>query len=287
MQVHCLRIDRGAVEDSVGLGDVAARVRLVFLSRAGRVALPGPHATVWVAVRGQARLQAREGRFDLAPGDWIALDHDARPTVVAGRRALVLGLVLPVNAQALEVPGLSPLHPGRGRLDAALLRRMLRLWRMGAREEGAGVAPLFDAFAAVQAPLDALVARCPGRSMRRKRQVFARMQRARLHLDGHAGLPVRLAQLAELCSFSIWHFTKTFQALYGEGPREAIAHARLQQASELLARTTLPVGAVGAACGFENPCSFSRAFRAHYGTTASRYRASRRGGTAWCEAAAG
>ena len=287
MQVHCLRIDRGAVEDSVGLGDVAARVRLVFLSRAGRVALPGPHATVWVAVRGPARLQAREGRFDLAPGDWIALDHDARPTVVAGRRALVLGLVLPVNAQALEVPGLPPLHPGRGRLDAALLRRMLRLWRMGARDEGAGVAPLFDAFAAVQAPLDALVARCPGRSMRRKRQVFARMQRARLHLDGHAGLPVRLAQLAELCSFSIWHFTKTFQALYGEGPREAIAHARLQQASELLARTTLPVGAVGAACGFENPCSFSRAFRAHYGTTASRYRASRRGGAAWCEAAAG
>ena len=52
MQVHCLRIDRGAVEDSVGLGDVAARVRLAFLSRAGRIALPGPHATVWVAIRG-------------------------------------------------------------------------------------------------------------------------------------------------------------------------------------------------------------------------------------------
>jgi AraC family transcriptional regulator len=287
MQVHCLRIDRGAVEDSVGLGDVAARVRLAFLSRAGRIALAGPHATVWVAVRGGVRLQAREGRFDLAPGDWIALDHDARPTLVAGRRALVIGFVLPVNAPALELPGLPPLHPGRGRLDARSLRRALRLWREAATEGDAGLARLVSFLAAVQAPLEALVERCPGRSLRRKRQVFARMQRARLHLDGHAGLPVRLAQLAELCNFSIWHFTKTFQALYGEGPREAIANARLQQASELLARTSLPVGAVGAACGFENPCSFSRAFRAHYGTTASRYRASRRGGDVWCEAAAG
>lgn len=287
MQVHCLRIDRGAVEDSVGLGDVAARVRLAFLSRAGRIALAGSHATVWVAVRGEARLQSREGRFDLKPGDWIALDHDARPTLVASRRALLLGLVLPVNAHALELPGLPPLHPGRGRLEPPALRRMLRLWREAAAEGDTGLARLVGSLAAVQAPLEALVERCPGRSMRRKRQVFARMQRARLHLDGHAGMPVRLAELANLCSFSIWHFTKTFQALYGEGPREAIAHARLQQASELLARTTLPVGAVGAACGFENPCSFSRAFRAHYGTTASRYRASRRGGGVWCEAVAG
>jgi AraC family transcriptional regulator len=287
MQVHCLRIDRGAVEDSVGLGDVAARVRLAFLSRAGRVALAGPQATVWVAVRGGVRLQAREGRFDLSPGDWIALDHDARPTLVAGRRALVLGLVLPVNATGLELPGLPPLHPGRGRLDTTGLRDALRLWREAAAKGDAGLGRLVGFLASVQAPLEALVPRCPGRSLRRKRQVFARMQRARLHLDGHAGLPVRLAQLAELCNFSIWHFTKTFQALYGEGPREAIAHARLQQASELLTRTTLPVGAVGAACGFENPCSFSRAFRAHYGTTASRYRASRRGAGVWCEAAAG
>jgi AraC family transcriptional regulator len=287
MQVHCLRIDRGAVEDSVGLGDVAARVRLPFLSRAGRTAVAGPHPTVWLVVRGGARVQAREGRFDLLPGDWIALDHDARPTLVAGRRALVLGLVLPVNAHALELPGLPPLHPGRGRLDGADLRRALRLWREATEPGDIGLARLVGFLADVQAPLEALVGRCPGRSLRRKRQVFARMQRARLHLDGHAGTAVRLAELASLCSFSIWHFTKTFQALYGEGPREAIAHARLQQASELLMRTSLPVGAVGAACGFENPCSFSRAFRAHYGTTASHYRAARRGGGVWFEAAAG
>ncbi|HSR65216.1 MAG TPA: AraC family transcriptional regulator, partial [Xanthomonadaceae bacterium] len=137
----------------------------------------------------------------------------------------------------------------------------------------AGLPALLAFVAAMQAPCEALVARCPGRSPRRKRQLFARLQRARLHLDGHAGEAVRLAELAALCNVSIWHFTKTFHAVYGEGPREAIARLRLEQASALLQATRLPVGEVGAACGFENPCSFSRAFRAHYGTTASRWRA--------------
>jgi AraC family transcriptional regulator len=98
------------------------------------------------------------------------------------------------------------------------------------------------------------------------------MQRARLYLDGNLGHPVRLAELAQLCNFSVWYFTKTFHALYQEGPREAIARTRLRQASELLEQTSLSVGEVGAACGFENNCSFSRAFRAHYGKPPSLYR---------------
>jgi AraC-like DNA-binding protein len=68
------------------------------------------------------------------------------------------------------------------------------------------------------------------------------------------------------------HAHPHFHAIYGEGPRETLSRTRLHQASMLLENTTLSVGEVGAACGFENPCSFARAFRAHYGTTASGYR---------------
>jgi len=68
------------------------------------------------------------------------------------------------------------------------------------------------------------------------------------------------------------HAPPHFHAIYGEGPRETLSRTRLHQASMLLENTTLSVGEVGAACGFENPCSFARAFRAHYGTTASGYR---------------
>lgn len=273
--LQCLRVDRGAVEEGVGQADAVPRARLAFLARGARLAVGAPQAGFWLVVRGSARVASREGRFLLRAGEWIAFERDAVPALAADRRALVLGLLLPV------APGPEPgaFHPGRGRLARAHLREALRLWRAlaGGQSPAAGeLAALLAFIGAVQAPLEALAGRCPGRSLRRKRQLFARLQRARLHLDGHAGQPVRLAELAGLCNISIWHFTKTFHAVYGEGPRELIARLRLEQASALLEATSLPVGEVGAACGFENPCSFSRAFRAHYGTTASRYRAARR-----------
>lgn len=277
--LQCLRVDRGATEEGVGQADAVSCARLAFLARGGRLTVGAPQATFWLVVRGSARLQGREGRFLLRAGEWIAFERDAEPALVAERRGLVLGLLLPV------APGPEPgaFHPGRGRLPRATLRDALRLWRAlaGGHAPAGGELPALLAFIdAVQAPAEALVARCPGRSPRRKRQLFARLQRARLHLDGHAGQPVRLAELAALCNVSIWHFTKTFHAVYGEGPREAIARLRLEQASAMLEATSLPVAEVGAACGFENPCSFSRAFRAHYGTTASRYRAALQGSRA-------
>jgi AraC family transcriptional regulator len=163
------------------------------------------------------------------------------------------------------------------RLALQLGRRSAAAAEVPGADAQATVRGIVHFLASLQSGLDDYVERCPGRSLRRKRQVFARMQRARLYLDGNLGHPVRLADLAQLCNFSVWYFTKTFHALYEEGPREAISRTRLRQASELLEQTSLSVSEVGAACGFENPCSFARAFRAHYGTTASGYRARRRG----------
>ena len=277
--LHCLRVDRGAVEEGVGRADPQPHARLAFLARGARLSVGAPQATFWLVLRGSARMHGREGGFLLRAGEWIAFGREAVPALAADRGALVLGLLLPV-APGPE-PG--PFHLGRGRLARGALRDALRLWRAlagGHSPAAAALAALLAFIGAAQAPFEALVGRCPGRSPRRKRQLFARLQRARLHLDGHAGQPVRLAELAALCNISIWHFTKTFHAVYGEGPREAIARLRLEQASALLEATRLPVGEVGAACGFENPCSFSRAFRARYGTTASRWRAAHQGSRA-------
>ena len=108
--------------------------------------------------------------------------------------------------------------------------------------------------------------------MRRKSQVFDRMQRARLFLEGNVDRNVRLAELAELSNVSTWYFTKIFHALYGEGPQAMAARLRLGHAAQLLSETTLSVSEIGAVCGFENNCSFSRAFRERYGTPPSLYR---------------
>ncbi|HVI25226.1 MAG TPA: helix-turn-helix transcriptional regulator [Xanthomonadaceae bacterium] len=284
MQLHTLWADRGEALDHIGQDDPVPRARLAAVSRSASLGVADGHGAFWLVLRGSAQLECREGRFRLQAGDWIAVDRDSRPTLLGGRRTLVLALLLPAaGASALEQPDLPALHPGRGRLNRRQMRLALQLWRRHAsvarahsgEDVGGSLRTIVHFLASLQAGLDHFVDRCPGRSLRRKRQVFARMQRARLYLDGNLGHPVRLAELAQLCNFSVWYFTKTFHALYEEGPREAIARTRLRQASELLEQTSLSVGEVGAACGFENPCSFARAFRAHYGTTASGYRAKR------------
>lgn len=285
MELQTLWLDRAAIQDKLGQEGRAGCYHVAAVSRSASLGLADNQSSFWYVLRGDAQLSCREGNFPLQAGEWIAVDRDSRPTLLAGRRSLVVVLVMPAG-QAFEQADLPPIHPGRGRTEKQDLRTAFRLWRgTGCFEPGPHAAtPDMDAavrrvlhfVSSLQAGLHRMVDRCPGRSLRRKRQVFARMQRAKLYLDANAGHQVRLAELAGLCNFSVWYFTKTFHALYEEGPRQTMSHIRLEQALDLLERTNMSVSEVGAACGFESPCSFARAFRAHYGTTASGYRSSRR-----------
>lgn len=289
MELQTLWLDRAEIQDKLGQDAQSGRYHLAAISRSASLGLADNQPSFWLVLRGDAQLSCREGTFALQAGDWIAVDRDSRPTLLSGRRTLAIALVMPTG-HAFEQSDLPSIHPGRGHADARSLRMALRLWRnigcfgpdrrMASVDTDAAVRRILHFLSSLQDDLHRMVDRCPGRSLRRKRQVFARMQRARLYLDGNAGHQVRLAELAGLCNFSVWYFTKTFHALYEEGPRQTMSHVRLQQASELLERTSLSVGEVGAACGFESPCSFARAFRAHYGTTASDYRMVRRAGKA-------
>jgi AraC family transcriptional regulator len=287
MQLQSIWVDRGETQDKVGHDDPSDSFRIGVISRSASLGAADNQGSFWLMLRGNAQFDCREGRFRLHAGEWVALDRESRPTLLADRHALALVLLLPSSgSSALEQRDLPAIYPGRGRITARNMRLALNLWRRAgafatipaehpADTEGT-LRHLLHFLSSLQVDLTSFVDRCPGRSLRRKRQVFARMQRARLYLDGNLGRLIRLSELAQLCNFSVWYFTKTFHALYQEGPREMISRTRLQQASDLLKDTSLSVGEVGAACGFENACSFARAFRAHYGTTASGYRKSMR-----------
>jgi AraC family transcriptional regulator len=285
MQLKSIWVDRGEAQDKPGQDDPSCWI-IAAISRSASLGV-GDQGSFWLVLRGGAQMDGREGHLLLKAGDWIALDRDSRPTLLAGRRSLALGFLLPPGGiSALDHAGLPTLYPGRGTISRRNMRLALHLWRRASgqlpKSQAADAADRADPAATIrcvmhflsslQEDLLPLVERCPGRSQWRKRQVFARMQRARLHLDGHLNRTVTLSELAQLSNFSVWYFTKTFHAIYAEGPREMLSRTRLRQASVLLEKTTLSVGEVGAACGFENPCSFARAFRAHYGTTASGYR---------------
>ena len=219
----------------------------------------GGHAAVaWLVIRGTVHIRACEGEFLLSAGDWIVLGSESKPQALAGSRSVLLAAGLAHESRAR-------LLPGRGRMAHGERRQALRSWRGG----GPGVMGFLEG---LQHELVAGTDRCPGHSQRRRRQVLMRMQRARLCMEGQAedGLPI--AEMARRVNFSPWYFSKVFHALYGMRPRQYAAAMRLERASRLLATTALPVIEVSAACGFENPCSFARAFRARFGMTASEHR---------------
>ena len=250
----------------------------VAVSRLGGAQAGSELFTLWVQLRGASWVEAKEGRFRLRRGQWIALERDSKPLVQSDRYGLCIGVVL--NSEDMKAMARfadTPLYAGRGRLGKRDALTLLRLWR-AASERGAEATdahvlrPLLLHFAAIQQHLDGYVQRCPGRSRTRKRQVFGRLQRARLYLEGNCDRVVRISELAELTSFSSWYFSRTFYGLYDESPQAAAARMRLEHAADLLRSTSMMVGEVAAASGFDNCCSFARAFRARFGTSASRYR---------------
>lgn len=283
MELQTVCIDRGQSAELGGEPGAAERMHLVLAARAATASIDPGMSSFWLVLRGQAELVGREGRFQLHAGEWISLDRGSRPWLHVGRNSLVIGLAMPVALQRqLQHTLQCALYLGRGRVARQGLRRYLHLWRRTGGFRGAGshrhasdpatLANLAWQVCALQDGFAHLVDQCPGRSLRRKQQIFARMQRARLYLEGNMDRAVRIAELAELSNLSVWYFTKTFHALYGEGPQAAAARLRLQHATELLSDTRMSVGEIGVACGFMNNCSFSRAFRSRYGAPPSAFR---------------
>lgn len=269
--------DRGSTVDlDHDPGDPAAR--WLAVSRLGSLRMAGGGFSIWLQLRGRTRVVAREGSFSLGPGDWLALDRDSVPELQAGRHGATLGVLFPATAGGRSR---GELLPGRGHMSPRDLRIAMRLWRNGAdtvRTRSSGdtadraLQSMLQHLSTLQRELDTGISRCPGRSVRRKRQVFGRLQRARLFLEGNCHRVVRLTELAELTSFSSWYLSKTFHEIYEESPQAASVRLRLEQACELLASTDCSIGEVGAACGFDNSCSFARAFRTRFRTTATAYR---------------
>lgn len=274
--------DRGRlVEISPGPGPGTAPLgsSCVGVSRMGSLRVQVQQVTLLVQLRGQSRVQALEGQFRLRAGDWLVLDRDSRPRIQTGVSGLCVGMTVSANDLLGTTKELArPLYVGRGELSLDERRMMLRLWRQAMEaaftSTGERLDPtnLLGYFCEVQRDIHRDAGRCPGRTKAHRQQVFSRLQRTRLFMEGHRGQPVRSSELASLASLSACYYSRTFTAVYGERPQATAARIRLEYAAELLTMTADPVASVASAAGFENCCSFARAFRAHFGMTASRYR---------------
>jgi len=82
-----------------------------------------------------------------------------------------------------------------------------------------------------------------------------------------------LIELAARLDVDRSHLVRTFTRALGTPPMAYLASRRAERAAELLETTTWTIRRIGAAVGWPHAHHCSRRFRAHFGVTASAYRA--------------
>jgi AraC family transcriptional regulator len=288
----------------VGAGEVAsfrdeadyreyAQGDAVVLLSEGRPALtwncwvPG---SVWMPVRGSARLYGRDLRLTLATDQLLLAEHGNRLTVQAGagQDASLVGVLLPpdrVRACARREFDLGhedpTLFPAVLRSEPAFANRLLAVAQAALRGEDPFLAArsideLIVQLLRAQASHDAAIERCPGRSPRYRRQLYLRLMRVRNHIDTGASLGAEgaLARLADIAKLSPTHFLRVYRDVFGRTPHKHVVAARMEAARAMLLSTHLGVTQVCRALGFENRCAFARSFKQHYGIAPTHLRAS-------------
>ena len=82
----------------------------------------------------------------------------------------------------------------------------------------------------------------------------------------------KVEELAQACCLSRSAFAARFAARVGMPPATYLAHVRLDEATDLLRDTALPVAIIAANVGYMSEAAFSRAFKRRYGTPPARWR---------------
>ena len=223
----------------------------------------------------------RLGKADISVGD-TQTRHDI---VVSPRGACIVIAGTPLAWSALGArgtPGLQPactLFPAVHRSVPSYARRLLRFTHHCLKDgDGMSGTHLAHQLACVlddlQAGFAAMIARCPGSSLSRKKAVFLRLQRVRNHISACAHEELDVAKLALMANYSVGHFITTFRSVFDETPYSNVSRYRLQSASTLLSRSTLGIADIAHAIGFQSRSSFTRAIRKHLGSSATQFRES-------------
>lgn len=101
----------------------------------------------------------------------------------------------------------------------------------------------------------------------------ARINRVLDHIERHLDQPLPLRELSKVASFSPYHFHRIFSAMVGETLNAFIGRLRLERAaSRLLHVPEQPITDVALDYGFSSSATFARAFKAHFGVSASEWR---------------
>ena len=91
-------------------------------------------------------------------------------------------------------------------------------------------------------------------------------------MQAHLAGGMRVSDIAAQLGLPVWTLRRQFQRYLHMTPTSYFVHLRLAKARDMLRNTTLPVGDIASACGYENADAFSRAYRTRYAIAPSQDR---------------
>lgn len=99
-----------------------------------------------------------------------------------------------------------------------------------------------------------------------------RIERVMDHITANLAADHSLDSLADVAALSRFHFHRVFVAMQGETVAEAVRRLRMNHAAHLVVTTAQPMARVAARCGYPDPDSFTRQFRASFGLSPTQMR---------------
>lgn len=107
----------------------------------------------------------------------------------------------------------------------------------------------------------------------RRREYVGRVNRVMDYIQANLSGDLRLDTLAQVASFSPFHFHRVFKSVVGETLNDFIRRVRVSTAAtRLLSNPKLSITDVAVGCGYSSSSAFAREFRNAFGTSASEFR---------------
>jgi len=98
-----------------------------------------------------------------------------------------------------------------------------------------------------------------------KQEYTARINRVMDYIAKNLDKAIDLSVMAEIASFSPYHFHRIFTFVVGETPNNFLSRIKLEKAGQLLQdNQKVAISEIAYQCGFLNVSSFSRAFKTHF-----------------------
>jgi len=261
------------------------RLTVALCERGTALTAPAGVLALACPIVGSADVMTGEWTVRLAKADISVGDAQTRHDIVVSPRGACIVIAGAPPAWSVlggkTAPGLQPgctLFPAVHRGVPAYARRLVRFIRHCLKDDGLSGTHLAHQLACVlddlQSGFAAMIARCPGSSLSRKKAVFLRLQRVRNHISACAHEELDVAKLALMANYSVGHFITTFRSVFDETPYSNVSRYRLESASTLLSRSTLGIADIAHAIGFQSRSSSTRAIRNHLGPSATQFRES-------------